>query len=152
MAKRKRRLKDDELLGSFRRTLTPAARKRFDAWLDSPVPGPKAKKKAKKRTSKKAPSTSRRVAKKKTTRRRAVPRAFMRSVKPSAALARVVGTKALPRSQVSKKVWGYIRRHDLQDSRNRQLIHADAVLKKIFGGRTKVDMFTMTALVSKHLK
>jgi chromatin remodeling complex protein RSC6 len=78
--------------------------------------------------------------------------AFMKPVHPSAALAAVVGSKAMPRTEVTKKLWAYIRRKGLQDKKNRRNINADAALKTVFGGRGTVNMFEMTKLVSKHLK
>jgi len=78
--------------------------------------------------------------------------AFMKPVTPSAALAEVVGTKPLPRTEVTKKLWAYIKKHNLQDSKNKRNINADATLKPIFGGKSTVNMFEMTKLVGKHLK
>ena len=77
--------------------------------------------------------------------------AFMRPLQPSEALQKVVGSKALPRTQVVKKLWDYIKKNDLQDKKNRRNINADATLKPIFGGKSQVSMFEMTKLVSKHL-
>jgi upstream activation factor subunit UAF30 len=77
--------------------------------------------------------------------------AFMKALTPSAALSEVVGKKALPRTQVVKKLWQYIKKEGLQDKVNRRMINADAALKKVFGGKSKVTMFEMTKLVSKHL-
>ena len=78
--------------------------------------------------------------------------AFMKPMQPSAALAEVVGSKAIPRTEVTKKLWAYIKRKGLQDKKNRRNINADANLKAVFGGRGTVNMFEMTKLVSKHLK
>jgi len=78
--------------------------------------------------------------------------AFMKPMTPSSSLAEVVGSKAIPRTEVTKKLWGYIKRHKLQDSKNRRMINADDALKVIFGGKKQVSMFDMTKLVSKHLK
>jgi len=64
----------------------------------------------------------------------------------------VVGSKAIPRTEVTKKLWAYIKRNKLQDTKNRRMINADDALKAVFGGRGKVTMFEMTKLVSKHLK
>ena len=77
--------------------------------------------------------------------------AFMKPLTPSAALAAIVGSKPLPRTQVVKKLWVYIKKNDLQDAKNRRNINADANLKKVFG-KNQVSMFEMTKLVSKHLK
>ena len=76
----------------------------------------------------------------------------MRPVTPSALLAAVVGSKAIPRTQVTKKLWLYIKKKNLQDKIKRRIIVADAALKKVFGGKGRVDMFQMTKLVNKHLK
>ena len=78
--------------------------------------------------------------------------AFMKPMTPSSMLAEVVGSKAMPRTEVTKKLWGYIKRNKLQDSKNRRMINADDALKAVFGGRSKVNMFEMTKLVNKHLK
>ena len=78
--------------------------------------------------------------------------AFMKPLTPSEALADVIGSKAMPRTQVTKKLWDYIKKHKLQDSKNRRNINADEALKKVFGGKKQVSMFEMTKLVSKHLK
>ena len=78
--------------------------------------------------------------------------AFMRPVTPSPALAEVVGSKPIPRTEVTKKLWAYIKRKGLQDAKNRRMINADDKLKPIFGGKSQVSMFDMTKMVSKHLK
>ena len=78
--------------------------------------------------------------------------AFMRPVTPSPALAEVVGSKPIPRTEVTKKLWAYIKKNGLQDQKNRRMINADATLKTVFGGRSSVNMFDMTKLVGKHLK
>ena len=78
--------------------------------------------------------------------------AFMKPVTPSPALVEVVGSKPIPRTEVTKKLWGYIKKHGLQDPKNKRMINADATLKAVFGGKSSVNMFEMTKLVSKHLK
>jgi chromatin remodeling complex protein RSC6 len=78
--------------------------------------------------------------------------AFMKPVAPSAALAEVVGSKPIPRTEVTKRLWAYIKKNKLQDSKNKRTINADAALKPVFGGKASVNMFEMTKLVSKHLK
>ena len=78
--------------------------------------------------------------------------AFMKPVTPSPQLAEVVGSKPLPRTEVTKKLWAYIKKNGLQDSKNKRNINADATLKPIFGGKSTVNMFEMTKLVGKHLK
>lgn len=82
---------------------------------------------------------------------RKVNSAFMKPLQPSEALGKVVGTKAIPRTEVVKKLWIYIKKNDLQDKKNRRNINADANLKVVFGGKAQVSMFDMTKLVSKHL-
>src|SRR4051812_45263013 len=78
--------------------------------------------------------------------------AFMRPVTPSAELAEVVGSKPIPRTEVTKKLWAYIKKNGLQDKKNRRMINADPTLKTVFGGKSSVNMFDMTKLVGKHLK
>lgn len=78
--------------------------------------------------------------------------AFMKPMNPSAALGAVIGNKAMPRTEVTKKIWAYIKRNKLQDSKNRRMINADDALKIVFGGKKQVSMFEMTKLVSRHLK
>ena len=89
------------------------------------------------------------------TAKKAAPRkpnaAFMKPVTPSATLAEVVGAKPIPRTEVTKKLWAYIKKNDLQDPKNKRMIKADAALKAVFGGEAVVNMFEMTKLVSKHL-
>ncbi len=106
------------------------------------------KKKAKKKVAKK------KVAKKKVAKKKAKRKpnpAFMRPWTPSLALSAIVGSKPLPRTQVTKKIWAYIKKHGLQDRFKRTMINADDKLRKIFGGKGKVSMFEMTKLISKHL-
>jgi len=90
------------------------------------------------------------MAKKKSGRKPSA--AFMKPMTPSATLAEVVGSKPLPRTEVTKKLWAYIKKNGLQDKKNKRNINADAELKAVFGGRATVNMFEMTKLVSKHLK
>ncbi|MYM83121.1 hypothetical protein GTP44_14290 [Duganella sp. FT50W] len=78
--------------------------------------------------------------------------AFMKELTPSASLAAVVGAAPLPRTEVTKKVWDYIKKYDLQDPANRRNINADDKLKAVFGGKAQVSMFEMTKLISDHLK
>ena len=78
--------------------------------------------------------------------------AFMKPVTPSDTLATVVGAKAMPRTEVTKKLWAYIKKNGLQDKKNKRMINADDKLKAVFGGKTQVSMFEMTKLVSRHLK
>ena len=78
--------------------------------------------------------------------------AFMAPVTPSETLSPVVGDKPIPRTEVTKRLWAYIKKNKLQDAKNKRQINADATLKPVFGGKSKVDMFEMTRLVGKHLK
>ena len=91
------------------------------------------------------------AAKKKSSAKRTPNAAFMKPMTPSAALAEIVGAKAIPRTEVTKKVWAYIKKNSLQDSKDRKKINADAKLQAVFGGKKSVDMFEMTKLVNKHL-
>ena len=77
--------------------------------------------------------------------------AFMKPVTPNAKLAAVVGEKPLPRTELTKKLWAYIKKNGLQDKKNKRMINADDALKAVFGGKTQVSMFDMTKLVSKNL-
>src|SRR5580692_3740657 len=98
---------------------------------------------------------TKKTTKKKTTTKKTTGRkpnaAFMSPLKPSAALAQVVGEKAIPRTEVIKKLWAYIKKHKLQDTKNRRNINADANLSVVFNGKMVVSMFEMTKLVNKHL-
>ena len=78
--------------------------------------------------------------------------AFMKPMTPSSTLAAVIGSGPFPRTEVTKKIWNYIKKHSLQDKKNKRNINADDKLKPVFGGKTQVSMFEMTKLVSKHLK
>ncbi len=95
-------------------------------------------------------ATKKKAAKKTTTKKKAGG-AFMKPMTPSAQLSEVVGAKAIPRTEVVKKLWVYIKKHGLQDSKNRRMINADDNLKPIFAGKKQVSMFEMTKYVSKHL-
>jgi upstream activation factor subunit UAF30 len=121
---------------------------------------PAAKKPAaKKPAAKKAPAKKaapKKAAPKKAAKKPATKRkpnaAFMKAMTPSAVLAAVVGSMPLPRTEVTKKIWDYIKKNKLQDAINRRLINADEKLKAVFGGKKQVSMFEMTKLVSNHLK
>ncbi len=113
-----------------------------------------AKKKTAKKAAKKA--TVKKVAKKKVAKKKTAKRkpnaAFMRPVTPNEKLAKVVGAAPLPRTELTKKLWVYIKKNDLQDKKNRRMINADENLKAVFNGKGQVSMFDMTKLVSKNLK
>src|SRR5215470_11182405 len=109
-----------------------------------------AKKSAKKAAAKK-PAPKKKAAKKSGAKRKPNA-AFMKAMTPSAVLAAVVGSMPLPRTEVTKKIWDYIKKNKLQDSINKRLINADEKLRQVFGGKRQVSMFEMTKLVSNHLK
>jgi len=112
----------------------------------------KATKKATKKVATKKTATKK-VAKKATTAKKRKPNAaFMKPLTVSSILGAVIGTGSLPRTEVVKALWKYIKKHNLQDAKNRRQINADDKLKAVFGGKAKVNMFEMTKLVSKHLK
>jgi chromatin remodeling complex protein RSC6 len=110
---------------------------------------------AKKKVAKKKTTRKKAAAKKKTTKKKAAKRkpsaAFMKAMQPSRDLAKIVGEKPLPRTEVARKLWAYIKKNRLQDSLNRRNINADENLSKVFGGRKQVSMFEMVKLVNKHL-
>jgi len=112
-----------------------------------------AKKKSARKSAKKSARRPARKAARKTTKSRRKPNAaFMRPVQPDAALSAVVGSNAMPRTEITKKLWAYIKRKGLQDTRNRRMINADDNLRPVFGGKRQVSMFEMTRLVNKHVK
>jgi chromatin remodeling complex protein RSC6 len=78
--------------------------------------------------------------------------AFMRPVTPDVTVAQVVGSKPIPRTEVTKRLWAYIKKNGLQDTKNKRMINANDTLKAVFGGKSSVNMFEMTKLVNKHLK
>ena len=97
-------------------------------------------------------ATKRAAPRKKSGAKRKPNAAFMKPMTPSAMLAAVVGSMPLPRTEVTKKIWDYIKKNKLQDAKNRRMIKSDDTLKPIFGGKAQVNMFEMTKLVGKHLK
>jgi upstream activation factor subunit UAF30 len=114
---------------------------------------PAAKKAApKKKAPAKKPAAKKAAPKKKPAAKRKPNAAFMKAMTPSAELAAVVGDKAMPRTEVTKKIWDYIKKNKLQDSVNKRMINADDKLRPVFGGKKQVSMFEMTAMVAKHLK
>jgi upstream activation factor subunit UAF30 len=90
--------------------------------------------------------------KKAASRKRKPSAAFMKPMTPSPVLSEVIGARAMPRTEVTKKLWAYIKKNRLQDKTKRTMINADAKLRAVFGGKRQVSMFEMTKLVSKHLK
>ena len=111
----------------------------------------KGGKKAAKKGGKKAAKRSAKKPAKKAAKRKPNA-AFMKAMQPDAALGAVVGSSPMPRTEVTKKIWGYIKRNGLQDAKNRRMINADDKLGGVFGGKKQVSMFEMTKLVNKHLK
>src|SRR5574340_998268 len=113
-----------------------------------------AKKPAAKKSAAKKPAAKKAAAKKpaaKNAAKRKPNAAFMKAMTPSSVLAAVVGSMPMPRTEVTKKIWDYIKKNRLQDAVNRRLINADEKLRAVFGGKNKVSMFEMTKLVSNHL-
>ena len=113
-----------------------------------------AKKPAAKKAAKKAPAKkpAAKKAAKKSSAKRKPNAAFMKAMTPSSTLAAVIGSSPMPRTEVTKKIWDYIKKNKLQDAMNRRLINADEKLRAVFGGKKQVSMFEMTKLVSNHLK
>ena len=113
---------------------------------------PAAKKKVAAKPARKAARPAKKAAAPKKKSARTPNAAFMRPVTPSETLATIVGPKPMPRTEVTKKLWAYIKKNGLQDKTNKRQINADANLKAVFGGKSSVDMFSMTKLVGKHQK
>ena len=130
-------------------TAKKAAKKTAKKAAKKPAAKKPAKKPAKKGSAKKAAPKK---AAKKSGAKRKPNAAFMKAMTPSSTLAAVVGSMPLPRTEVTKKIWDYIKKNKLQDSINRRLINADEKLRQVFGGKKQVSMFEMTKLVSNHLK
>ena len=114
----------------------------------------KAAKKAAKKTAKKAPAKAKKAAPKKAAKKsaRKPNAAFMTPLSPSATLAEVIGNKPLPRTEIVKKIWDYIKKNNLQDKKNKRMINADSKLKAVFGGKDQVSMFDLAKIVSKNVK
>ena len=111
---------------------------------------PAARKSAAKKPMKKA--AAKKPAKKVAAKKRKPNAAFMKPMSPSSMLAAVIGANPMPRTEVTSKLWGYIKKNNLQDKTNRRMINADDKLREVFGGKRQVSMFEMTKLVNKHLK
>jgi chromatin remodeling complex protein RSC6 len=136
-------------------TMAQAKKARKKTTARKPARKSPAKKSTAKRKAKKAPArkAARKPAKKAAPKRKRTPNAaFMKAMTPSGDLAAVVGDRAMPRTEVTKKIWDYIKRNKLQDSANRRMINADEKLRSVFGGKRQVSMFEMTKLVNAHLK
>jgi upstream activation factor subunit UAF30 len=95
---------------------------------------------------------ARKAAKKKGGAKRVPNAAFMAPKQPDAALSAIVGANMIPRTEITKKLWGYIKKNGLQDAKERRMINADDKLRVVFGGKSKVSMFEMTKLFNKHIK
>jgi upstream activation factor subunit UAF30 len=113
---------------------------------------PAAKKPAAKKPMKKAATKKPAAKAKKPAAKRKPNAAFMKPMNISSTLAAVIGSNPMPRTEVTSKLWGYIKKNNLQDKTNRRMINADDKLRDVFGGKKQVSMFEMTKLVSKHLK
>jgi chromatin remodeling complex protein RSC6 len=113
---------------------------------------PAAKKPAAKKPMKKAAAKRPAAKAKKPATKRKPNAAFMKPMNVSSTLAAVIGSNPMPRTEVTSKLWGYIKKNNLQDKTNRRMINADDKLREVFGGKRQVSMFEMTKLVSKHLK
>ncbi len=113
---------------------------------------PAAKKAPAKKPMKKAAAKKPAAKAKKPAAKRKPNAAFMKPMTPSSTLAAVVGNNPMPRTEVTSKLWGYIKKNNLQDKTNRRMINADDKLREVFGGKKQVSMFEMTKLVAKHLK
>ena len=110
-----------------------------------------AKKSSKKSAKRSSAKKATRKTAKKSGKKRTPSAAFMRPVTPDSALSAVVGSSPLPRTELTKKLWAYIKRNGLQDSKNRRAINADDKLRPVFGGKSQVTMFDMTKMVNKHV-
>ncbi len=117
----------------------------------APAKKPVAKKAAAKKAPAKKAAAKKAPAKKAPAKKRTPNAAFMKAMTPSSALAAIIGDKPLPRTEVTKKVWDYIKKNKLQDSVNRRMINADAKLKEIFK-KAQASMFEMTKMINSHLK
>jgi chromatin remodeling complex protein RSC6 len=113
---------------------------------------PAARKPAAKKPVKKAAAKKPAAKAKKPAAKRKPNAAFMKPMQPDATLAAVVGSSPMPRTEVTSKLWGYIKKNGLQDKTNKRMINADDKLKEVFGGKKQVSMFEMTKLVARHLK
>jgi len=131
-------------------TAKKAAKKAKKPAAKKPAKKPAAKKAPAKKAAKKAPA--KKPAAKKSGAKRKPNAAFMKPMTPSSVLAAVVGSMPMPRTDVTKKIWDYIKKNKLQDAINKRLINADEKLRAVFGGKKQVSMFEMTKLVSNHLK
>ena len=134
-------------MATVKKTTAPAKK----AAAKKAAPAKKAPAKASKPVAKAAPAKPTAAKKAAPAKKRTPNASFMKALTPSAALAAVIGDKPLPRTEVTKKIWDYIKKNDLQDQAKRTMINADAKLKEIFK-KAQVSMFEMTKLLGEHLK
>lgn len=131
----------------------PAKKAAKKAVKKAPAKKSAAKKAPAKKVAKKAPAkkAAKKAAPKKAAKKRTPNPAFMKAMTPDASLAAVVGNQPMPRTEITKKIWAYIKKNGLQDQKERRMINADDKLKKVFDGKNKVSMFEMTKYVNKHI-
>lgn len=131
----------------------PAAKKGARKKAAAKTARKSAAKTARKASAKSARKTTKKATRKAAPKKKRTPNAaFMKPVQPDEALGAVVGSNPMPRTEITKKLWAYIRKNGLQDSKERRMINADDKLTKVFGGKKRVSMFDMTKLVSQHVK
>jgi len=148
-AKKKKAAKKKKRSSKRKARMAAARKKARKAGKKKASKGRKSAKRKKGTSRRKA--SSRKAAPRKAKSRRKPNAAFMRPMSVSGALGEVVGHRAIPRTEVTKKLWAYIKKNRLQDNVNRRMINADEKLQRVFGGKRKVSMFEMTKLVSKHM-
>ncbi len=148
-AKKKKAAKKKKRSSKRKARMAAARKKARKAGKKKASKGRKSVKRKKGTSRRKA--SSRKAAPRKAKSRRKPNAAFMRPMSVSGALGEVVGHRAIPRTEVTKKLWAYIKKNRLQDNVNRRMINADEKLQRVFGGKRKVSMFEMTKLVSKHM-
>jgi chromatin remodeling complex protein RSC6 len=131
----------------------PAAKKGARKKAAAKTARKSAAKTARKASAKSAGKTTKKATRKAAPKKKRTPNAaFMKPVQPDEALGAVVGSNPMPRTEITKKLWAYIRKNGLQDAKERRMINADDKLGKVFGGKKRVSMFDMTKLVSQHVK
>ena len=153
-AKKKKAVKKKAVKKAKKKVVKKAVKKAKKKVVKKAAKKKVVKKKAVKKAAKKkaVKKKAKKKVVKKAKKKRKPNAAFMKPVTPDAALAAVVGAKPLPRTQLTKKLWAYIKKNNLQDKKNRRMINADAKLKLVFKNKAQVSMFEMTKLVSGHVK
>ena len=130
----------------------PAAKKGARKKAAAKTARKSAAKTTRKASAKSAGKTTKKATRKAAPKKKRTPNAaFMKPVQPDEALGAVVGSNPMPRTEITKKLWAYIRKNGLQDAKERRMINADDKLSKVFGGKKRVSMFDMTKLVSQHI-